>query len=196
MALDLPLGFLQTTFHHTSPSADGELVCTAGWDIRDTTLQPQAVVELISTNWITHIVEEMHSSITFIGTTGLSLSESGLVSFDAPASSGGSGSGTALPPAVSLLVQKRTGFAGKKNRGRMFIPGLPAEHLDGADKGKVTAFALSVWQPAFTAFLADIFLDEVRMMILHQEPNTDQPRPVTELVVAERVATQRGRQRN
>jgi hypothetical protein len=187
---------MQTTFHHTSPHAEGELVCTCGFDIRGITDFPQDALDLIGNSWQDHVVEAMHSSITYTGATGLHTTSSGLISLDSPASQAGSGTGTALPPAISLLVQKRTGFAGKKNRGRMFLPGLPAEHLEGGNKGSVTSFALSIWQPAMDAFKDDITTAAINLVVLHQEPNSDLPRVINELNVAVRVATQRGRQRD
>lgn len=194
--IDLPIGYMQVTLHHTNPSAEGEEVVTMGIDVRTVEDPVQDVLQAIGVAWITNVVEEMHSSMLYIGATAQYQEDTGLRSLEATASAGGAGSGTQLPPQVALLVQKRTGFAGKKNRGRMFVPGLPAEHLDGTDKGLVTAFALSVWQPALSAFLTGIQAESAFMVILHQEPNTDPPRLVTSLVVADRIATQRGRMRD
>jgi hypothetical protein len=40
----------------------------------------------------------------------------------------GSIPGNALPTAVAAVIQKRTAFAGRRYRGRMYVPGIPASY--------------------------------------------------------------------
>ena len=48
------------------------------------------------------------------------------------ASTPGTGAGVALPPGVALVITERTLFAGRGNRGRVYLPGLDSTALTAA----------------------------------------------------------------
>lgn len=96
------------------------------------------------------------------------------------------------PPQVSWLIKKTTGFAGRSNRGRFFLPGAVEGAIDAG--GALTPTALSNLQIAASQFLGDLGTLGQEMVVLHENPALT-PRVVTALVVDARVATQRGRLR-
>lgn len=107
------------------------------------------------------------------------------------------------PSNCAVLVKKKTGFGGRKNTGRMFLPaGYLTEIAVGAI-GDLAAGALT----AFTANLAQ-FMDNLRdnaplagdeetnfmPTLLHSDP-AETPTDITSLVPDRLIATQRQRMR-
>lgn len=99
------------------------------------------------------------------------------------------------PQNVALLVQKRSGYGGRRNRGRMYFPGVTEAAVDNV--GVIAPGTLAAYQA-----LADDWLETFgfanpgvgNMVILHStEPAT--PTVVTSLRVEPMVATQRRRLR-
>lgn len=103
----------------------------------------------------------------------------------------GDGSGAAAPQ-VAVLVQKQSPFAGRRNRGRMYVPGVQQNSV-GAD-GDLDGTSLSGWQAAAETFLAETQSHGVDLVILHNEPAVT-PTIVTGLSVQALTATQRRRVR-
>lgn len=100
------------------------------------------------------------------------------------------------PQNVALLLKKRSDVGGRRNRGRMFMPGVPESAVN--EIGELT----STYRNAVNGLASD-FLDycqsggssnSANMVILHSSaPST--PTVVTSLVCDTRVATQRRRLR-
>jgi hypothetical protein len=109
----------------------------------------------------------------------------------------GDNSDEPLPPNCALLVRKATASGGRRNRGRMYIPGLalrpstsPAGVLDGG------AFsALDSDAAAFRiAVEASPLVGPDGLLLFHSEsPAT--ATPITQLLVQQKIATQRRRLR-
>lgn len=102
------------------------------------------------------------------------------------------GAGVAEPPQVSVLIQKQSGFAGRANRGRMYVPGVPNGAV-GAD-GDLDGTNLTNFQAAADAFLNFSESGTGNLVILHNNPALT-PTTVTALSVQALVATQRRRVR-
>lgn len=100
--------------------------------------------------------------------------------------------GTPPPPQVCTLIQKVSGLAGRKNRGRMYLPAVDEGQI-GTD-GIYLAATLGPLQTFATQFLADLSSSSIPMAILHTSP-ADTPTPVSSLNVSAKVATQRRRLR-
>lgn len=103
----------------------------------------------------------------------------------------GEQAGDPVSPAVSLLVSKTTGFGGRKNRGRMYLPGLREANISSG--GVVASNNLASWQGALDLMLEDLETGLVPMVILHS--SSSDPTVVTSLQAQSIVATQRQRQR-
>lgn len=102
----------------------------------------------------------------------------------------GTRAGSNAPPSnCSLLFSKRSGVAGRQNRGRMYMPPcLLAESNINQDG----SFPLTNLQTSADAFLEN-FSPDLPMVILHT--GAQAPTPVTSLVVRSVLATQRRRMR-
>lgn len=117
---------------------------------------------------------------------------------------------TSMAPNTAYLVNKVTALGGRRNRGRMFLPGV----FDGAvdDSGLVASGTVTQIQTALDDFLASMSIFGLSLLILHSPAYTwglvnNQPRriysstpppdptPVTALIMTGMVATQRRRLR-
>lgn len=100
---------------------------------------------------------------------------------------------TCLPQNTALLIQKRSGLTGRRNRGRMFLPGVPRNRV--ADNGVVEASWVAARTADYATWLDGFATANVdQAVILHSEaPAT--PAVISSFAVAPLVATQRRRLR-
>jgi hypothetical protein len=99
--------------------------------------------------------------------------------------------GTAGPANTAFLVRKVTGEGGAKQRGRWFLPGVPAEAISSGQFVS-TAYATDL-ETKMTSFLSQLDDHDIPMVLLHG--GADAPTPVNYLLVQSRLATQRRRLR-
>ena len=106
----------------------------------------------------------------------------------------------AIPGNVSLLLTKSTGLAGRRNRGRMFIPGVPRARLDAANDSHWTSAVVDDGVDWLNDVAAGMNIFQWTPVIHHR--GTDEP-PVapsfTDIVAfggQQLVATQRRRIRD
>jgi hypothetical protein len=123
------------------------------------------------------------------------------ISENAPAP--GTRGGASLPPNCAVLMQKRTGVGGRRNRGRCYLPHCVGE-TDVNEGGVIAAAVLATLQNR-----ADVWLDRLNnggvpgtptpAFLLHGvDPVTGDPfipTPVTSHPVSGTIATQRRRLR-
>lgn len=196
MPINIPLGYCTMAFHHSGDALQGEAICTMGLGL---IINPsfQDMFDEISTGWATHFLPHMHPSYRYEKLTAFMPGEAGDVVFESLAGNNpGSSAGTALPPNVAILLKKVTGFAGKANRGRMYLPGVTAEALSGSNKALLSSFTLGNLNTAAASFIGSIIDAGAVPYLLHQVGIADPPRQVSDLNPAERLATQRGRLRD
>lgn len=106
---------------------------------------------------------------------------------------GGDG-GAACSPGVTYLVQKVTNDGGRAGRGRWYVPGCSEADVSG--NGEIDATFLAQMQSDLDAFLVSITAADLTPVVLHgAESPLSVPSPITGLVIDNRVATQRKRQR-
>lgn len=96
---------------------------------------------------------------------------------------------------VAFLIQKRSQFGGRRNRGRCYFPGVTEASVN--EVGVITPTQLASWQSIANDWLTSYNDPEAgfgQMVILHSSaPST--PTPVVSLTVSNMVATQRRRLR-
>jgi len=114
----------------------------------------------------------------------------------------GGASGAPLPQNCALLVHKRTSVAGRRGRGRCYIPGPEEGQVSAA--GVVLNVVVADWQDHLDAWLAAIVASAniATAVVLHSTTLTipdpdDLPSPytITNLVMDSTIATQRRRLR-
>lgn len=103
----------------------------------------------------------------------------------------GGSTGEAAGPGVALLVKKVTALGGRKNRGRLYFPGIPEGSVDSA--GAVAGGFLTAAEGAFTDLVTDLNAVNLPPMVLHSGSET--PTEILELVPQATTATQRRRLR-
>lgn len=109
----------------------------------------------------------------------------------------GTGSSAAVPQNTSYLIKKSTDSGGRRNRGRMYIPGVPSGALTGAGvltNATVTSLntAATTLKVGGTVHTAFGFLGQAQ--VLHESGSLT-PTEITDLTASNMVATQRRRLR-
>lgn len=122
--------------------------------------------------------------------------------FDAngpPVAGTGGTAGLSLPPNTAYLARKQTAFAGRRNVGRMYLPGVPEAAVDGL--GNVNGAQITALNTALGTLYTRLV--QYNPEIVHSKqwdpekepvaPVPPLPTPITGLVVDNVVATQRRR---
>ena len=104
----------------------------------------------------------------------------------------GRSANASVSPQVSYLLHKLSGRAGRKNRGRTYLPGVTQSVLDAA--GFISGTALTNLAARGAAMLSQWAIAGAEMVILHTDP-ADSPTTVVSWEPASKVATQRRRLR-
>lgn len=100
-------------------------------------------------------------------------------------------SADARPPGqVAVLLSKRTGVRGRKNRGRFYLPWAVTEAAVD-EVGNIDSSTVSDFQDLADDFLTNLVTAGLEMVILHNSVGT--PTDVIQLLVSPLVATQRRR---
>ena len=109
---------------------------------------------------------------------------------DVTSNTGGAGN-TAGAAQVCILMKKQTDSGGRRNRGRMFLPGIPEDQI--GQGGQITSGTVTVANAAGLALITGLATALIPMVILHDDVDFT-PTLVTSFVVSPYVATQRNRQ--
>jgi hypothetical protein len=72
---------------------------------------------------------------------------------------------TAATPGTSFLVRKNTALGGRRNVGRMYIPGVT--EIMQTDAGDLVAGTVASFQTALNTFLGALTTDAISMYVLH-----------------------------
>lgn len=100
-------------------------------------------------------------------------------------------------PAIALLVRKRTGLGGRRNRGFMYLPWATGEsQID--EGGNIGGGEITTWNAVLDSFHGSLAAGGFPMVILHDTgvSATPDPTPVTGLDLKSRVSNQVRRQRS
>jgi hypothetical protein len=202
MALIIPPGFLHAVYELTCVGDPEPMVVTCGHEIDSVSGSSSAdapddlmqsfgdeVMPIVSSQYVLQAVT------TYSGNDGPTIVNTSTL----PTQVGGA-SNTCLPPNTSYLVRKRTDLAGRRGRGRMYVPGVPEATVDHV--GIVTASTVTVVQAAFTAWFEILTAGAGARLyppvVLHRTEGIGDeppPTPVLSFLVENKVATQRKRMR-
>jgi hypothetical protein len=202
MALNVPPGYGQFAHHFTIPGDNEEMLVTGGYQAAALDTNPQAIAAALHDAAKTLVNARLPVQVTLQRTTvTLVLTAGGdpVTGEQVDPSTGGRASSFMLPQNSAWLIKKLTAFGGRKNRGRMFFPGVPDVSVN--DAGIVNPPELVDWAAALDTYLA-VFLDSVfigGMFILHNSSASGAPggapTQVLDLQCDGRIATQRQRLR-
>lgn len=114
-------------------------------------------------------------------------------SFEQFVNQNGARTGSAVPmPQVALGIKKVTAFAGKAQRGRLYLPAFFLLGGDLLESGVIIGTRVTQLQTAATTTLSELLGHGVPMDLLHTSSDIT-PSPVQQLIVAPIVRTQRRR---
>lgn len=158
----------------------------------DTALSPTTIGITVQGDWVANISSNWGDDATLVDILVKNgPNDTGPSDVHGTNNAGGA-AGDTLPPNVSVLVRKSTASGGRRNRGRMYIPGYLEAHSDPG--GVLNSGALAALSSDWDDFLDALVADDLPMVILHDVPVLT-PTLVTELEVQARLATQRLRLR-
>jgi len=187
----IPTGFAQATIVFAGPNLPTGAATTIGFEVNDN-LTPSEAAEGVRDAWHTSfsnvLPEQQKLDLVFVKYGPNATGPAGEFGGD---SEGGLAESTASPQ-VAFLVKKVTDLGGRRQRGRMFIPGV-AEADVGSD-GVLSSGMLANLDEAADAFKIGMESVVQPLFLLHNHPD-DAPTPIVALVADSRVATQRRRLR-
>lgn len=190
----IPSGFCEASVEINVPGDAGPAYVITGHDF-GANVNPQVIADKLAVIWAaSDTLRGNMSNSSSIERVIVRANYGGPDLFIGEAAIGvtGSSSGSATPPNVAFLYQKLSGLAGRTNRGRLYMPGVPEGAVDG--DGFLTAAALSNNQGLADTFLSKLAADDLVLHILHTSAAIT-PTEVNSLVAATKVATQRRRLR-
>lgn len=105
----------------------------------------------------------------------------------------GTVTGNNPPPNAACLVQKLTGLAGRRNRGRLYVPPHFLSETNVNNAGVIDASTRSALQTRFDDWFDAIALGDNEMLLFHSDGSV--PSVITSLNLQALMATQRNRLR-
>lgn len=187
----IPSGFGIATIKYQRVDSGQVEVSTFGYQA-DNTESPSAEAQEISGLWMAQFTAGTSlAAYRHIGVHVLRNFGGVYASGDYITSIAGTVSAAPVPPAVCVCVTKQTAQAGRKHRGRMYLPGfaLPAANVD--DNGIIDNATLSGIQGRLDAFLTAAGAD-TPPYLLHKDLSA--PDLIFKLLARTSVRTQRRRQ--
>ena len=138
------------------------------------------------------------TNTTFIDQTSVLYNDAGtFLVGQATGLDNGSLSGAALPPQNAIIAKKLTGLAGRRFRGRWYIPGLQESDVD--EKGFISSTRRASLDTAVGNIVSDLIARTPTspMVLLHAPGQSATPSPtvVNATIVEQLIATQRRRLR-
>lgn len=192
MAIVVPPGYGILSYRFSLAGDSEEMVCTVGLNVQVGLTGPQARCNAKADAWLAAMPgSTMVAGSSFNGCT-LRTPDGGV--FEAPRTVLGSGGPAALPNNCAYLVKKLSAVAGRRGRGRMYVPPFYVGEGSISQTGDLDGASLVALQNLITAGLpGDDFV------ILHSQafgaPAPPAPTPITSFLVDRKIATQRRRLR-
>lgn len=190
--MTIPAGYGQVTYHHTGPGVTGSADCVIGFNPTTSSLED---AEAVRDQWQNFMLTNMNNDVSFTGATVrfgqdgaddllYELGPNGLLP------TVGAYSEAMMPLNNCILVAKISGLSGRRNRGRIYLPGATEILYDAA--GRMGAGDLAVIQENCDNYVTNMELIPAPLVLLHTRPPFV-PTPVPTLLVRDLVATQRMR---
>jgi len=186
MPLDIPADYYEAAFTHSFTGSLRSAVCTLGLHYTGSNFLTDAPD--VPAAWRANIIPLM-TTITFFALCTLR-DASGTV-FTETETLGGSHSTSPAPTNIAWLVRKESALGGRKNRGRMYLPGMGEVDVDGV--GNISSTSQTAVQAGLDALVNDLATANFDPVILHNSVLT--PTAVTFLTVEPLAGTQRQRMR-
>jgi hypothetical protein len=115
-----------------------------------------AMFTYLIANWLTPLRASQNNNFSWLSMSIQTVHPSGSVaSLFTISPGGGDQAGDMAPPVIAALLQIRTGFPGKRGRGRIYVPGMPINYFNTIGKLNAGAYAqmqtnfLNAWRTKF-----------------------------------------------
>lgn len=191
MALVIPEDHYECAFIHTQVGTTRLAVVTMGVSYAGNDFEADA--PLMGGAWLT-VMGELSNQIHWVRFT--MRNQEGTV-IDLSVNSPGGSSNACASYQNAYLVKKVTNVPGRRNQGRMYLPGVSEGGVDPA--GVLSTITRDDLQGNMDQFYDEVRARDFHIVILHQEVSGGGPQPppvnVASLNVDPRVATQRHRLR-
>lgn len=191
MSARIPPGNFETVMHVSGPGQSGDVQTALGWDGGD------PLDSAWRTSWLVEIpatfMEQCSSSVSITSVDFVigGDSEDDLVIQEGITAVGQQGPDM-MPLNNSALISKVTGVGGRRNRGRMYVPGVPEASYE--NNGQLDVTAQVGWQSNLDAVfdLAAALAPPATPVLFHETaPFT--VTPITALLIVPLIASQRRR---
>lgn len=150
-ALVIPTDFYQLNFIHEQVGVPDQLICTVGLGTDGVALSPTEL-DLIADAWNDNVVGPiLHTSQTFVRCTA---ADSGGVVESVDRADAGTYAADICPVNTAIIVEKRTGSSGRRNRGRIYLPAVGESEVDNA--GRLDSVYRAGVDTDLVAFQADV----------------------------------------
>lgn len=194
--LFIPDGYYEVSLHMQATGSLREAVCTQGVEYTGSSFDVDANDMLDA--WADDVMLSVSDNWTYFA--GRMRNQIGTVK-DRAETTGGGTSHSPATPNVSFLILKNTGQPGRFNRGRMYLPGVSEQDVDGL--GVVVGSKLTELVTNIGAWYTRMAADHFTPVILHRDVSIDggvtfthrDPTPQTSFDVSALAATQRRRMR-
>jgi len=195
MSIRIPPGFAEVWMSFNL-STDPELMYTSiGVDLANGVGADQASADSLLTA-MKSAIDDLVASVYSLGPGHVIFgNDGGDIRVDGSiASTAGLAATGPLPQNTAWLLTKNTALGGRRNRGRLYIPGV-SNNLVGAN-GVLTTAAIAVGNTAGTNLLNNLLATaEAEGVVLFHNSAPATPTPITSIKCQSRVATQRRRMR-
>lgn len=195
--LEIPVGFGLWSFHMQHVGIAHTAIVTLGFEV-DTPAYSQAENDAALTAWRTALAPMYDNEVLFSRLTTLIGNDGPLIRFESSGVLAGTRAAQSIaPPNVTYLIRKASGFAGRRFRGRMYLPFASEGGIE--QTGALTTAELVILTTAAAALeagMVDPAIGSAGLFLLHSESTlsvTPDPTPVLNLVASNFVATQRRR---
>lgn len=198
MALIIPPGFAQVVFGFAWPGDSEIMVTTLGVDYTGQTGGADNLATAMFTAWANSLLQQQTNNLQLQEVTAYKGQDGGppVVEESTNTAANGGANSDPLPPNSALLIRKRTGLAGRRGRGRFYLPGAAEGPIDA--NGNLGGSYLNAVQAEADAFMTELDNIGVVPVVLHRtEGIGTEPPPtvITSFVADGKIATQRRRLR-
>ncbi len=208
----IPDGYAVASLKWLAAGDQQPMICTLGLDVVSASSPtPSEVANLVSTAWLSAwAITTLSSLYTFIGTEVTFGPQPGEgPSAEDVRASVGTLAASPLTSNTALLVKKLTALGGRRNRGRMYLPGGYVGEVDVDQNGFITVANTAILQARMANFYSNLVVPAptLQPVILHQGERLNPgvrpaafgpappPTPMTSFSVQRQVGTQRRRMR-
>lgn len=193
---EIPVGYGQATALANATGDPEPMVCTMGFQVADPATVGQTAADNFASAFLTALRNRTISLYTWSRVDFVIGKTTGDTAYTSTTGAGnGALTGAGLPQNCAWLVRKRSPLVGRKNRGRMYVPGVRETNVNevGIIENTEVAGAQTAWNTFQTIIEADPSF--VGLAILHSLGDATLPTPISALEVDNVIATQRRRMR-